>query len=321
MKNIILILTIFAFYPKLAISDPAEINGDVDVSNDIPSISWNLVNVSSPFYSMDNFINDEEYKIVVEEQSPYLAQNLQMSMNFSTIVNDVQFTYVSGSNFRISYYINAGTAVGQTQPIVFRIYRKVLGFWDWQTTFIYYLNTVCMWDANIPQGVYPLSAIDHEVSNDLIVSSSVFPNGGTAEFDGGASVTWLPGFRTDLSGGGVVLAVIDGCGGSYRLSSPFTNGNDQLSENNDLFLKQEENDNIKIYPNPTQNQLTIEFDKTYLNEEIKLELKDVNSKVVHSSSSYSKQKLFLDIEKLDKGIYFLNISSNYRQQIKKVIKQ
>jgi hypothetical protein len=76
----------------------------------------------------------------------------------------------------------------------------------------------------------------------------------------------------------------------------------------------------KIYPNPTNDQLNIELPD---NDTYSLELKDMNGKSVLSSLNgdiiISGNKASSDLRRLSKGIYVLEINSNGKSGVKKIV--
>ncbi|MCB9335555.1 MAG: choice-of-anchor B family protein [Flavobacteriales bacterium] len=73
-----------------------------------------------------------------------------------------------------------------------------------------------------------------------------------------------------------------------------------------LGVKQmDEETNIKIYPNPFNEILNIEFDL----EEVKVDIMDVTGRVINTYNTKNKQKIQLN-NQYNKGIYFVNVYSN-----------
>jgi hypothetical protein len=266
-------------------------------------------------YSMNNFNDNEEYKIEIVIDAPYMANNVQMTVGGVAWTSGSVFTYHSGNNFAVSYFVSNGANTGQTQLLKFQIFRKRLfGVWDWQTSFFHYLSTVCITSDNLVQGQYPLFQGDYEVSGDLTVASSVLPSSGLVEFDGGSSVTLLPGFITDLSQGGSVLAIIDGCGGAFRISNPIIN-NPKSSETVEFNRK---NSSISVYPNPIQSQLTIDIPDAIVGTEYKIEIKDMKGTLFYSENKIYNHKMLVDVNKLESGLYFLTIYGENLNHFQKI---
>jgi surface protein len=84
-----------------------------------------------------------------------------------------------------------------------------------------------------------------------------------------------------------------------------------LSINEDNFTT------LKVYPNPVKNWLNINFGSS--NQQV-ITITDVNGKIILNQKNASNL-LALDVSTLSNGLYFLNISSEGKNQVKKFIKQ
>lgn len=82
-----------------------------------------------------------------------------------------------------------------------------------------------------------------------------------------------------------------------------------------------ENDFIRVYPNPTSNFINIELNNIIYSD-IKLEIYDITGRIVILQKFVYRNKYELDISKLSTGIYLLNISTDDGENIKseKIIK-
>ena len=300
-------------FPKISFAQ-ATINNNVSVTFSYPVPLTGNISQSLPFYTMQNFNDGREYKIEVTKDSPLMANNVQFSVNGITFTDGSTFTYTAPANggvtaFGVTYYLSPGTAIGQTQLIKFKISKRTLGLWDWQSTFFYYIYSNCSYNGVLDQ-YGPLGAGDYEVTNSLDVKIAAKPSGGLVELDGGASVNLLPGFITDLSAGGAVQAIIDGCGGAYRISNPTHNNN----ENKDEVL----NNNIHIYPNPSSGIFNIEFNETLAQ---KVTVYDAIGKVVYENmTDTNSTNVRIDISEFTTGMYFVKINAREKVIIKKIIK-
>ena len=76
--------------------------------------------------------------------------------------------------------------------------------------------------------------------------------------------------------------------------------------------------NFKIYPNPTINDLTIEFDKTQINTQI--QIIDLNGKVIISEIPHNQTHI-INTSVLSKGMYFVKIISNEKVMISEFVKK
>ena len=83
-------------------------------------------------------------------------------------------------------------------------------------------------------------------------------------------------------------------------------------------------DNFRLFPNPTQDQLNIDFD---LPEASKAEIEIINTlgQRVQQSSAYNlmsgKNRFNFDISNLQAGIYFFRIHTKEGQKTAKFIKE
>lgn len=314
--------------PGSGFSNPASINGNVSIWQYDYVPLTQAVTSSSGNLNMNDFNNNEEYKILIVEDAPLLINNLQMSIGLVDRNSGSAFTYTTGNQFKISYNLPINTQIGQTQLLKFQIYRKragigdvkpEVGIWDWQTTFYYYVNTTCSDNYDLTfndSNGYPLYGQDYEVSANLSVSTMAFPNGGITELDGGSSVSLLPGFSSNLSGGGAILIINDGCGGAYRLNNPVNDVNDSP-----VNIVNYKNDNIVIYPNPTNELISITIPKATTGEKIKVDTRDINGRVLFSEERIYDQNSPFDLKHLKPGLYFITISGSDLNYNQKIIKQ
>ena len=75
-------------------------------------------------------------------------------------------------------------------------------------------------------------------------------------------------------------------------------------------------ENIKVYPNPTQNSLNIQSTSTIFSTEII----DINGRTIQSLSQNSND-IILDIENFQSGIYLLKVTTENGSSIQKIIKK
>jgi len=89
---------------------------------------------------------------------------------------------------------------------------------------------------------------DYEVSNSIVSTATIGSNQDVI-YDAGNFISLEPVFLADASNGSTFFAVIDGCGGLYRVEQG-ESITDNTAENSVTF---------KNYPNPFTGQTTIEF--------------------------------------------------------------
>ena len=86
-------------------------------------------------------------------------------------------------------------------------------------------------------------------------------------------------------------------------------------------LKETKNANISLYPNPAKNEITINLANS-LNNSMVCSMIDVLGKEVASASIEKGTSSFkLNIESLEKGVYFVNLMDGNTVITKKIIKE
>ena len=102
-------------------------------------------------------------------------------------------------------------------------------------------------------------------------------------------------------------------------------GNSFFSTYNDFFplftLNSKDKSNsriIKVYPNPVNNQLTIQFDK--IEYEVSIQITNITGHMVYNKSFDSLSKLNISLN-IAKGIYFVNITNGNDSHVIKIQKQ
>ncbi len=79
------------------------------------------------------------------------------------------------------------------------------------------------------------------------------------------------------------------------------------------------NNTIKVYPNPTDKKLFLEFQNT-LTDETNVVIYSVEGKVIHSEKATNQSKLEFNLDNFSKGLYLLTISTNKSFTVRKFIK-
>ena len=78
---------------------------------------------------------------------------------------------------------------------------------------------------------------------------------------------------------------------------------------------------VSIFPNPAQNELTISFSENIFNgENVTIKLIDQQGKTILFTESQSIQHISLDLNPIEKGLYTLQLVSNQKIAIQKIIK-
>ncbi len=119
---------------------------------------------------------------------------------------------------------------------------------------------------------------------------------------------------TDLNGDSTMDLVVGlSTGGLKILYGSRVNSISELDNVNG-----EENSALKIYPNPTEGQLTIELLKETICENNTIEIRSVSGKLVLTDHLNSMKKQ-LDISHLSKGIYLITIRNSVKIETKKLV--
>lgn len=80
------------------------------------------------------------------------------------------------------------------------------------------------------------------------------------------------------------------------------------------------NNNIKIFPNPTSNKITVELPETLDFMKTFISIYDLAGKIyVHQQ--LIQQKEVVNLSNLDKGLYIIKISNNYKLMFSKILKE
>ena len=138
----------------------------------------------------------------------------------------------------------------------------------------------------------------------------------------------LPGFTAET--GSNFVAHIDPtiCAGGMKMSnnapdSPLTNSTASLShtiKTNSVVSTTNKNFKIKIYPNPNNGILSIEFEENSF-ENYELNLLDEQGKIIYQSKTIKESKIVINMNGFGKGIYVLNIldTKNKNAFVNKII--
>ena len=142
----------------------------------------------------------------------------------------------------------------------------------------------------------------------------------------GQGIEWFKGVAVDNLGAPVVVGVIDTLTSNF--SSNLTGGTAMLAEgrwdvcvlkiNNLLGLNSIDGEfTINIYPNPTQDIVTIE---TESNEQFTTELIDSKGLVL-STTKLGSQSLQINMEEFESGVYYVRLSNENQTIVKKLVKR
>ena len=115
-------------------------------------------------------------------------------------------------------------------------------------------------------------------------------------------------FNTFISESSYTISV-DGLNRTLTIVNP--NGNEAIYGNDLLSIRDIELDSISVYPNPVEDYIYIKKSKNIIVS--KINIFDTNGKLVHSIISFDKDILKLNIQSLNKGIYFISIENTQNQ--------
>jgi len=85
-------------------------------------------------------------------------------------------------------------------------------------------------------------------------------------------------------------------------------------------IKQLSDSDIKVFPNPVKDNLNIVLDKQY--GELYIQLTDINSKIIYSKkieNNKTDNTISINLTNFDSGMYFLKITTNNGELVKKIL--
>jgi hypothetical protein len=74
-------------------------------------------------------------------------------------------------------------------------------------------------------------------------------------------------------------------------------------------------DNIQLYPNPTNGELNIQISNQLISDKLQINIYDISGKIIHSTT-VSNNKINLDVNHLENGVYFLQINIDDKKYLK-----
>ena len=106
--------------------------------------------------------------------------------------------------------------------------------------------------------------------------------------------------------------------GSFGINTPLFFGMDNFTINQTIVGLNENTNDLKfnVYPNPCDNLLSIDID---LLNQSSITISDISGKIIYQQKLNFMQTI-LDVSSLNSGIYFLELLSDNKKQIKKIIK-
>jgi hypothetical protein len=67
---------------------------------------------------------------------------------------------------------------------------------------------------------------------------------------------------------------------------------------------------LKIYPNPTTDQVLVEIPETYIGQNLSVRILDMQGRVVSATSLTATGTVALKTSQLEKGLYLVETSTN-----------
>lgn len=310
MKNILLLCMVLILFVRVkAQTECINLCNNIDVYRSVPT--WDAYISHHEFYSLD-FESGRHYRITFNE--PALLNGLSVSVNGTAIESGDEFEW-TGGDLGIFYSFDENTALFQTATMDFVVEKRTLFVYHVVSAFQFRVHTTCFPYLVISAPV-TLPVVEthrkYEV-NDNIVASDVFtPNtcgcGGEIWMDAGTYIELLPGFKTNLVGGGTVEAFIDGCGGSrsMELEEPI------------ISTTETGRNSLTIYPNPTTGNLNVLIED-FKNEMLDLRVTDISGRILTEQKVQSSSSFNIDLSGYSKGIYLIMITDGYQIKTSKVI--
>lgn len=155
---------------------------------------------------------------------------------------------------------------------------------------------------------------DYQSAYYSIIASNIISNGAVADYKAGNVVVLSDGFNA--KSGSNFRAYIEECTNNF--SNRIKNINYKESNNsvNNDIIK------VKLYPNPNNGVFELFFENsTYkYDEDVQIEIYNINSKLVEKhSQKISDDKLIIDKQNLQSGIYFMRITSKSMSEVVRFI--
>lgn len=103
-------------------------------------------------------------------------------------------------------------------------------------------------------------------------------------------------------------------------------GNDTLTQTimaspNSVYNLSDLASEIDIYPNPTNNNFTIQFPPQLSNREVKIKLMDAVGKEFTTITNDGKTKLSIDVSTFPNGLFFIEMATQDFKVVKKIVVQ
>ena len=109
----------------------------------------------------------------------------------------------------------------------------------------------------------------------------------------------------------------------YKSGSFVPRNNEGINEEIDEVLEKETVASLHVYPNPVSNQLTIDLVSEYDLTNVNVNIYDLTGKVLiqlQVDLAIGSNQIPIDVSKLPKGTYLVNINNGVNSQYAKIVK-
>jgi len=232
--------------------------------------------------------------------------------NNSSIIEYGPTGFTPGSGTFVSYVNSATVVNGLTPGTAYDFYvADTCGTMDTSA----YAGPETVTTLNGPQ---PVASFTFNVNGFTVdVDASGSTNGTTYDWD----------FGDGNSGNGVMTSNTYGTGGTFTISLTVTNacGTDDttITVNGINLVENTLARSLMVYPNPAQDMVSISFDNASTNDNVIIRVLDLSGKEMRVYESAADKAAFeqsIDISKLAKGVYMLEISNGSLKANKRLVK-
>ncbi|MCB9261147.1 MAG: T9SS type A sorting domain-containing protein [Flavobacteriales bacterium] len=271
--------------------------------------------------------------------------------NFSVFVDNLPFVGVSnrvdnrGLNLASNYAISSPTIIPELNEFMFvakdipgvtRLVRLNLNTYEVFTVVVsenvlsvsYCGNTntikALVFDKNTSTGESTYSLVDLNINNGYVSNKLALVNGTTQTTEKNGALTYDEDNKSiivsKLIGSSNMVFVVDLEKNEVVKQSDVKMESDIYVPTKAVATVQRSLDvNVKMYPNPSQDQVTIETEGGYYAE--KIVISDVTGKTVRSIEIDGKLKSCnIDVSEMIDGMYYITISSGDQNHVEKFIK-
>ena len=295
------------------------VNATENINVLFPEVSGGYVNRSSVNYWLD-LEDGKHYRIIMRHQTgDLICSNPNMVVqNTNAGSNNYSYDFVfdgtsSWTNFAFSWVFYSDVQPGESESFEFEVRKRIGLIYYEQHTFNLTINATCVESySGTPSQNLAHGLADYEVNDyiSLTAPASNYYSDGVINFDAGNYINFGPGFATDA---GTYEAFIDGCNGLK--SGPVDNvpAKNPLSDLNEMGT-----DQVKIYPNPFDDYITVAFDKS---EQRTISIMDESGRVLNNYQVLESDNIQINLSDLIHGVYFMKITfENGTSEVKRIVR-